>query len=551
MVSRFRERQYQLAAQKHNEAYLKHDYYQRTARYFERECRIARHYDSWNYKNVDPRGELEKAKKAERLLIRRNKLRTLLKAEEETYKKELEEKKKPRTRPDECSLEALKQKLKEKRAEQSLYLPRTCRRYQSYFVCPTDPPISRFHTLKDTNLGYTRICRDSTNFVQIGQGSYRRNNKMSENNSKSPKDEENSDVPSHQLSARYARKSLENTNVRSDEPDGYFPYRSSRSSLSLGLPNGKNENLVYGDNKENRKEDSRLTNYQEDGRMTVSPSANLTDGIVSSKDIGDSQGTDSRPGNTGTDQSDKSPLERAGDDADTGHTGETPSEESVRREKDRSDKEEQDEIDIKRKDNRQFEVEKSLPWLRRDPGDKNLSKQMFLYLTHNELKSKIEDFARRELHACNKHCWDEALRLRDMRNRLELIREKQLYNIDNLYLDEEVRKIGLMNIGKRAAELAERENICSDSTMYSQDAKALWQKWVHEDDRSVIKDARLQREELMNSLEKEWQDLAIRDKDRIKQTYQNVMMDSALQEEHKLSAAINQSRMKSSSSFLK
>ena len=49
----------------------------------------------------------------------------------------------------------------------------------------------------------------------------------------------------------------------------------------------------------------------------------------------------------------------------------------------------------------------------------------------------------------------------------------------------------------------------------------------------------------MNSLEKEWQSLAIRDKERISQSYQTVMNDSALQEEHKLSAAINAARVKS------
>lgn len=79
----------------------------------------------------------------------------------------------------------------------------------------------------------------------------------------------------------------------------------------------------------------------------------------------------------------------------------------------------------------------------------------------------------------------------------------------------------------------------------------MWKKWVHEDDRSPIKDARIQRETLMDNLEKEWQDLAIRDKDRITRTYQNVMKDSNLQEEHKLTSAINMARMKSFQSSLK
>ena len=73
----------------------------------------------------------------------------------------------------------------------------------------------------------------------------------------------------------------------------------------------------------------------------------------------------------------------------------------------------------------------------------------------------------------------------------------------------------------------------------------MWKKWVQEDDKSMIKDARLQREKLMNSLEKEWQGLAVRDKERISQSYQNVMNDSALQEEHKLSVAINAANAKS------
>ncbi|XP_078049507.1 uncharacterized protein LOC144476442 isoform X2 [Augochlora pura] len=532
MVGRYREKEYQLAAQKHNEAFQKYNYYQQTARYFERECRIARHYDLWNYRAVDPKGELEKARKAERLLSRRNRLRRLFKEEEETYKRELEERKKLQSRPDQHSLEALAQKLKEKRAEQSLYLPRTCRRYQSYFVCPTKPASSVCSTLRDTNLGYTRVNRDSTNFVQIGNGSYRKNCKMSEYDSKSSKDDDTPEYPNRKFSARYARRSLENTNVRIEDSEEYNSCRNSPTSLAMGLPDGTGESVAHVDSIENAKENSQSNSYQDRGKLIEnSPSSSSEVHLVNSKDV-----ADFREGSNGSDN-----LETA-----RSGTSERANESDKYNEK-----EEQGKIDVKRKDNRQFEVEKSLPWLRMDPGDKNLSKQMFLYLTHNELKSKIEDLARRELHACNKHSWDEALRLRDMRNRVELIREKQLYNIDNLDLDEEVRKMGLLNIGKREEELAERESVCSDSTMYSQDAKAMWKKWVHEDDRSVIKDARLQREKLMNNLEKEWQDLAIRDKDRITRNYQNVMTDSTLQEEHKLSAAINQSRMKSFPSSLK
>ncbi|XP_029052651.2 uncharacterized protein LOC114880613 [Osmia bicornis bicornis] len=207
--------------------------------------------------------------------------------------------------------------------------------------------------------------------------------------------------------------------------------------------------------------------------------------------------------------------------------------------------------DVNTTDNRQFEVEKSMPWLRMDPTDKNLSKQMFLYLTHKELTNKIEDLTMKESHACKKQCWDVALRLRDMRNRLELLREKKLYSVDNLVLDEETKKLGLMNIDRRENELAEREDACTDSEMYSEGAKILWKKWMHEDERFVIEDARLQREKLMNILEKEWQGLAIHDKERITRSYQSVIHDALVQEEHKLLTSLNAAKAKSSPTSLK
>ncbi|KZC12591.1 hypothetical protein WN55_03344, partial [Dufourea novaeangliae] len=542
-VSRFREKQYQLAAQKNNEAFRKYDYYQQAARYFERECRIAKHYDSWNYKNIDPKGELEKARKRERLLVRRNKLRNLLKEEEKTYRRELEERNKPRSRPEEKSLEVLKQKLKERRAEQSLYLPKTCRRFQSYFVCPTDSTSPRWNTLKGTNLQSPRVCRDSTNLIhQNRPNSYPRNFEMSENDTKHTNDDDfqSPEIHSRNTSAYFARRSLQNTNVRHEGREEYDSYREHRTSPTFSAPTGRHENVVHANNKENTKEDSNPSSCLDEVTVKLG-SCSMHDRI------------DSQENNHQQDIEIDHP-EISGDEADTPHA-ETFAESSARHEKDKWDRytvqEDEARIGVNRKDNRQFEVEKTMPWLRMVPGDKNLSKQMFLYLTHNELKNNIEDLAKREQHACNKQSWDEALRLRDMRNRLELIREKQVYNIENLQMDEEVRKMGLLNIGKREAELTARESVCMDSTMYSEEAKEIWQKWLHEDDRSGIKDARHQREALMNNLEKEWKDLAIRDKERITHTYQHVMKDSTLQDEHKLAAGIYQSKMKSFPTSLK
>ncbi|XP_076394213.1 uncharacterized protein LOC105662188 isoform X2 [Megachile rotundata] len=513
MVGRFRERQYQLAAQRHNEEYLK---------------------------GVDPKGELAKAKKAERLLVRRNKLRHLLKEEDESYRKELEEQKRLKNRPEVPSLEQLKQRLKEKRAEQSLYLPKTCRRYQSYFACSKEPDSSRSSTLRDTNLQYSRVCRDSTNLIRENGYSRHSSSGMSERSNKQEQEnvEKRQEVqrrssfsnelvrPNSRYSARYARRSLENTNVRSDDLTDYGSRSYSRTSFgdryspSSATPSRMNDKENASSPKVRAKMDEQEVNTKDLAHQKESPHRRFQENDHT--ELNESIKSDSAP--------------------------ETPTEEPLHQLRDLQDKysskeDTNAEVDVKTSEKRQFEVEKSMPWLRMDPNDKNLSKQMFLYLTHNELKNKIEDLSIRESHACKKQCWDEALRLRDMRNRLELLREKKLYSIDNLELDEETKKLGLINIDKRENELAEREDACTDSTMYSEDAKALWKKWVHEDERSVIESARAQREKLMSSLEKEWQNLAIRDKERISQSYQTVMSEPALQEAHNLMA----SKMKSTS----
>ncbi|KAK1131266.1 hypothetical protein K0M31_017554 [Melipona bicolor] len=346
--------------------------------------------------------------------------------------------------------------------------------------------------------------------------------------------------PISKYSVRYSRRSLENTNVRNDGfGENPSSRASSRSSLAFGSSSERcllNGNIpLRGDNKENNTERDMELNNSQNGTVAESRFSNSThDQSNHSKNLVPQEDV-RRQEIDENDYSKRLSMDRLNDNVvDT-----CGPESSLARQSSEEDQK------VKTEDTRQFEVEKSMPWLRMNPGDKNLSKQMFLYLTHKELKCKIEDLSRREMHACNKQHWDEALRLRDMRNKVELIREKKLYQVENLDLDEESRKLGLVNIDKRETELLEREKIFMDSTMYSEEAKALWKKWVHEDDKSVIKDARLQRETLMNSLEKEWQGLAVRDKERISQSYQNVMNDSALQEEHKLSAAINAAKVKS------
>lgn len=290
---------------------------------------------------------------------------------------------------------------------------------------------------------------------------------MSENSNKTSLEQENIDTrqdeksllssqsldnerPKSRYSARYARRSLENTNVRNDDFVDSPNRAASTSSFTYGSSTASTEKLVNekillrGDDKENRTEDAK-SNGPQNGRITERSSS--SDGNPKNLAQQEHIPPQKNDENDSLKQSDNRLTDNAYDTRRSEH----------------SEKEYQD---TKKNDTRQFEIEKSLPWLRMDPSDKNLSKEMFLYLTHKELKCKIEDLSRREMHACNKQCWDEALRLRDMRNKLELIREKRLYNMENLELDEEARKIGLVNIDKREAELIEREKICMDSMMY-------------------------------------------------------------------------------------
>lgn len=80
---------------------------------------------------------------------------------------------------------------------------------------------------------------------------------------------------------------------------------------------------------------------------------------------------------------------------------------------------------------------------------------------------------------------------------------------------------------------------------FSSDAKTLWKKWVREDEGFVIEDARLRREDLMTLLEQLWQNLAINDKERITRSYQSVIHDAIVQEEHKLMTSLNAAKVKS------
>ncbi|XP_047370180.1 protein PFF0380w-like [Vespa velutina] len=533
MAGRFRERQYQLAAEKRNEAYLRQSYYKETARYFERESGIAKHYDSWNLKlAADPRGKLEREakrkKKLDQLPGRRNKLRILLNEEDEIYQRELAEliRKKKSQENDINSLEFLKKKLKEKRMEQDLYFPNTCRRLRSYFLDPR--PISssiissninnsnnniinnnnnRSNNKSNNNSNGFAECfhlKDSTNLLKTNQeinrtnSTYKKNN-MSNWNDQKDRYDNNIDLlaRNRKYSARYARRSLENTNVRPG--DDIFDNLSRRLQESMMTTTMSTvSSKMADDDKENLNVDVV------DDSTTTTPVQTTTIDLIDQED----------PTIIPQDVCDKDySLNRTEQEITTNDIA--------------NDKQ----III---DHCDYERERGYPWMRMDPNVKNLSEKMYLYLTYKELKEKIDDLLKKEEHACNRQRWDDAIRLRDMKNELELIREKKIFNMKSLTMDEDVRDRALKNIDDRERELALRVDACTDTTMYSDGAKVLWEKWIKEDDRFVIKDATTQREILIKELEEEFQNLAVEDRERIAKTYQSVFNNLHLENRHHL-----------------
>lgn len=156
------ERQHQLQAQRRHEENLRHDYYQRTARYFERASEAAKQFTTWSSRTSDIGNDwLLKKAKEEKLIERRDKLKRLLEEENETFKRELEEKEKlKKNRRRSCdatiSLEELRKRLIEAKMEQSLYYPRQCRKVRSFICSPNSD-------VKSVEFSYGKKKSDSDN----------------------------------------------------------------------------------------------------------------------------------------------------------------------------------------------------------------------------------------------------------------------------------------------------------------------------------------------------------------------------------------------------
>lgn len=91
-------------------------------------------------------------------------------------------------------------------------------------------------------------------------------------------------------------------------------------------------------------------------------------------------------------------------------------------------------------------------WKYDDPAKRPVS-----FLTHNELVHQIQDLSSREVQACKKQNWSEALRLRDMRNRLELQREIEIFHHNDLNMNHDKRRSELSKVSERMKLMEKRE----------------------------------------------------------------------------------------------
>ncbi|XP_063987468.1 uncharacterized protein LOC135167821 [Diachasmimorpha longicaudata] len=520
MVGRLAERRYQLAAQKRNDTALKFDYYVQAANYFERECGKAKQFNSWNVDKVKPT-HWDNIRKTEALNRRQSQLQELLRAEDEVYKREIDESKSQKNTKEEITLEALKEKLRQKRTEQSLYHPRTCRRIQSYFSYPTredrellkevissGPSKSSRKSLENTNLREmqsSEVTNDSPQMKKTGHVDF---TNLADQASFNVRHQEFMDNRAASTRSNFGTLSAQRFQDDKRDSDKDSSGRSSagsqeRTDFFDGQPPQEGWNLPKKFAERYAKRSLQETNVRETGGPTLKP--NFINGTQeeSHDDVNDV----------------------VDDSVQTDSQDESQDKADYVAEKMKS-------VELHSPENR----DKDQPWVPES------SSTMLMYLTHQEVKKKIEDLESRELKAIHKQSWEEALRLKDMKNRLELFRDKQFYLRDDISIDPELRKLALKSIEARTKQLSNREQFCVQSQMYSEEAKLMWSVWAEEDKKHSISDEKDERDFLLHQLEEEWDILQQEEKQKIFYDYMQIMNKSFSQHEMDLLAKLTKQK---------
>lgn len=389
-------------------------------------------------------------------------MKSIFQNEQDQYEKELLELKLHKNQAQDNSIEALKHKLKEKKAEQSLYLPKDCRRFQSYF----------YNTRSPTS--HSTFCKETSNSDIILNNSCPRNNDslkgslISERNI-SPKNyiEIPVNVKTHQTmyqsqllgtgvkqalyenlkqkpvcklstrscfsssSSSSSCKSLEETNIRnSDESSTSFYIRQSpQLQKSSTRPSRCDSPLKFP---ETSIHDAELNNNENNGSrefisipQEMSNKNETTESYVNNKKLNN--------GNS----------------------------ESLLSKENSSSR-----IKVKHNFSENCNKRESLSWMRENPKYHKLPIQMVRYLANKDLKEQILNLSRREFQACRKQWWTQALRLREMKNKLELIKEQNIYNTLFSHMDSKSNKTERRKIDERLTVISQRENICKSASVY-------------------------------------------------------------------------------------
>lgn len=100
-----------------------------------------------------------------------------------------------------------------------------------------------------------------------------------------------------------------------------------------------------------------------------------------------------------------------------------------------------------------------------EPSKGSAQMRSYRYLKHMDLKAKILDLCRREQIHVVRQSWDEALRLRNMRNIFMHLKNKNLYECDDVDFDEEEKKAAQKIIDAGDALIVKRKNI-SNALLY-------------------------------------------------------------------------------------
>lgn len=503
MVRGLQEKQYQLAAHKRHEADLKYNYYKETVRFFTRENVNSKQFNSWCSKEMS--SSPDKPLKAEQLRQRQSQLKSLFQEEQDQYAKELLELKSHKNPPPDYSIEALKRKLKEKKAEQSLYLPKDCRRFQSYFYNTRSPNQSPFGNEKINSEFTSKNDSPENNQSPINDIEFDRKTVSSTVDSQNSVNARTHQMTYHsQLLGSGVKQALY------DNSREKINYNSSRSSTRSSCKSLEETNIRNSDRNPSFGTIQRTQFHESSEHSQSQASAPSNEIAINQINASNECVTNSQ--------------ENCDSNQDT-HVKKNASDESFVSffpQDDSSDSEKSKRNSI------------NIALMRENPKYKRQSTQMFCYLANKDLQEQIMNLSKREFQACRKQWWSQALRLREMKNKLELIKEQNMYNTLLSHRDSRTKNIERDKITERSKIISQREKICESANVYDEEAKVLWKQWILEDELSEKLDSREERNILLEQLEKEWKILNQKDKKRMDDFYHSIICKSKIQDEYNL-----------------